>query len=140
MTLMGGRIWLESPRADLGADAAGPGSTFHFTVTMALGKVPPQSDPAPVEGVPVPIVEDNPTNRTILVEMLSARGMKPLAVDNGEAALATLDQAQVAGCPFPLAILDFQTPGMDGFTLAARIRAQAELRDTRLFMLTSAGQ
>jgi hypothetical protein len=29
---------------------------------------------------------------------------------------------------------------MDGFTLAARIRAQAELRDTRLFMLTSAGQ
>ena len=100
MTLMGGRIWLESPRADLGADAAGPGSTFHFTVTMALGKVPPQSDPAPVEGVPVPIVEDNPTNRTILVEMLSARGMKPLAVDNGEAALATLDQAQVAGCPF----------------------------------------
>jgi CheY-like chemotaxis protein len=53
-----------------------------------------------VEGVPVPIVEDNPTNRTILVEMLSARGMKPLAVDNGEAALATLDQAQVAGCPF----------------------------------------
>ena len=100
MTLMGGRIWLESPRADLGADAAGPRSTFHFTVTMALGKVPPQSDPAPVEGVPVPIVEDNPTNRTILVEMLSARGMKPLAVDNGEAALATLDQAQVAGCPF----------------------------------------
>ena len=45
-----------------------------------------------------------------------------------------------AGCPFPLAILDFQMPGMDGFALAARIRAQAELRDTRLFMLTSAGQ
>jgi CheY-like chemotaxis protein len=29
---------------------------------------------------------------------------------------------------------------MDGFTLAARIRAQTELRDTRLFMMTSAGQ
>jgi CheY-like chemotaxis protein len=31
-------------------------------------------------------------------------------------------------------------PGMDGFTLAARIRELADLRDTRLFMLTSAGQ
>ena len=51
-----------------------------------------------------------------------------------------LDQARAASCPFPLAILDFQMPDMDGFTLAARIRAQAELRDTRLFMLTSAGQ
>jgi CheY-like chemotaxis protein len=54
--------------------------------------------------------------------------------------LVALEQAGAAGCPFPLAILDFQMPDMDGFTLAARIRAQAELRSTRLFMLTSAGQ
>ncbi|MGB9458264.1 MAG: ATP-binding protein, partial [Bryobacteraceae bacterium] len=138
--LMGGRIWLESPRADLGADAAGPGCAFHFTVAMGIGKAPPRTEPAPVDGVPVLIVDDNPTNRTILVEMLRASGMQPLAVENGEAALAALDQARAAGCPFPLAILDFQMPGMDGFTLAARIRARAELRDTRLFMLTSAGQ
>jgi signal transduction histidine kinase/DNA-binding response OmpR family regulator len=138
--LMGGSIWLESPRADLGADAAGPGCAFHFTVAMGIGKAPPRTAPAPVDGVPVLIVDDNPTNRTILVEMLRASGMQPLAVENGEAALAALDQARAAGCPFPLAILDFQMPGMDGFTLAARIRARAELRDTRLFMLTSAGQ
>ena len=31
-------------------------------------------------------------------------------------------------------------PDIDGFTLAARVRAQAELRSTRLIMLTSAGQ
>jgi CheY-like chemotaxis protein len=72
--------------------------------------------------------------------MLRANGMKPLAVENGEAAIVMLDQARAAGCPFPLAILDFQMPDMDGFTLATRIRAHAELRDTRLFMLTSAGQ
>jgi CheY-like chemotaxis protein len=90
--------------------------------------------------VPVLIVDDNPTNRTILVEMLRAKGMKPLAVGNGEAAIAMLDQAQAAGCPFPLAIVDSQMPGMDGFTLASRIRAQAELRSMRLFILTSAGQ
>jgi CheY-like chemotaxis protein len=90
--------------------------------------------------VPVLIVDDNRTNRTVLVEMLRAKGMKPLAVENGDEALVALDRARAAGCPFPLAILDFQMHGMDGFTLAARIRAQPEFRDTRLFMLTSAGQ
>ena len=138
--LMGGRIWLESPRADLAADAPGPGSAFHFTVAMALGAAPPRTDPEPLDGVPVLIVDDNATNRTILVEMLRARGMKPLAVENGEATLAALEQARADGCPYPLAILDFHLPDMDGSTLAARIRAQAELRDTHLFMLTPSGQ
>jgi signal transduction histidine kinase/CheY-like chemotaxis protein len=138
--LMGGRIWVESPRADLTAEAPGPGCAFHFTAALALGQAPLRSAPAPLDGVPVLIVDDNRTNRTVLVEMLRAKGMKPLAVENGDEALVALDRARAAGCPFPLAILDFQMHGMDGFTLAARIRAQPEFRDTRLFMLTSAGQ
>jgi signal transduction histidine kinase/CheY-like chemotaxis protein len=138
--LMGGRLWLESPRADLGADAPGPGCAFHFTVAMAAGQVGERTAAAPIEGVPILIVDDNPANRRILVEMLGTSGMKPLAVGSGEEALARLDEAHAAGRPFPLAILDFQMPDMDGFTLAARIRAQAELRYTRLFILTSAGQ
>jgi CheY-like chemotaxis protein len=107
---------------------------------MAVGRVPERTAPAPLEGVPVLIVDDNPTNRKILVEMLSASGMKPLAVSSGQEALTTLDWACAAGCPFPLAILDFQMPEMDGFSLAARIRAQTDLPYTRLFILTSAGQ
>jgi signal transduction histidine kinase/CheY-like chemotaxis protein/streptogramin lyase len=138
--LMGGRIWVESPRADLAADAPGPGCAFHFVVAMAVGQAPPQAAPAPLDGVPVLIVDDNPTNRTILVEMLGAKGMKPVAVESGKAALAMLHKGRAEGRPFPLAILDFQMPDMDGFTLASHIRAQAELRDTRLFMLTSSGQ
>ena len=138
--LMGGHIWLESPRTDLPSDAPGPGCAFHFTAVMAEGAAPQRTDPARLDGVPVLIVDDNPHNQTILAEMLRAKGMKPRAVDSGVAALAALEEAREAGCPYPLAILDFHMPDMDGFTLAARIRARAELRDTRLFMLTSAGQ
>jgi signal transduction histidine kinase/DNA-binding response OmpR family regulator len=138
--LMGGRLWLESPRADLPPGAPEPGCAFHFTVAMAAGLEPERPVAAPLAGVPVLIVDDNPANRKILVEMLSASGMKPLAVESGEAALEALDRARATGCPFPLAILDFHMPGMDGFSLAERIRAQTELRYTRLFMLTSAGQ
>ncbi|MGO9012015.1 MAG: response regulator [Bryobacteraceae bacterium] len=86
------------------------------------------------------IMDDNPTNTTILAEMLRAKGMEALAVENGEAALVALDQAIATGRPFPLAILNFRMPGMDGFTLATRIRARADLRGTHLFMLTSARQ
>ncbi len=138
--LMGGRIWVESPRADLAADAPGPGCAFHFTVAMSLGEAQAKSAEARLEGVPVLIVDDNPTNRAVMVEMLRAKGMRPLAVDGGESAIAILEQARSVGCPFPLAILDFQMPGMDGFALAVRIRENPELRETRLFMLTSAGQ
>jgi two-component system sensor histidine kinase/response regulator len=137
--LLDGRIWLESPRADLAADAPGPGCAFHFTVAMALGQTP-QSPPMSLDGVPVLMVGDNHTNRGILEEMLCARGMKPQVVETGEEALAVLDQARAAGCPFPLAILDFKMPGTDGFTLATNIRAQTELRETSLVMLTSAVQ
>jgi len=138
--LMGGRIWLESPRADIAADAAAPGCAFHFTVAMALAAPPLGADSAPLDGVPILIVDDNPANRTILVEMLGASGMKAEASENGEAALATLDRARAEGCPFPVAILDSQMPDMDGIALARRIRAQAGLGDTRLIMLTSAGR
>ena len=116
-----------SPRADLVADAgdgSGPGSAFHFTVVMRLGQVSRHPVSAPLEGVPVLIVDDNPTNLRILEEMLRAKGMKPVAVETGKEALAMLERARAAGCPYPLAILDFQMPGMDGFALAARIREQ----------------
>ena len=138
--LMGGRIWLESPRLDLPADAPGPGCAFHFTVRMARGRVARRVAAAPLAGVPVLIVDDNATNRTILGEMLRAEGMQPRAVEDGTAALEALEEARAAGHPYRLAILDFHMPEMDGFTLASRIRARAELGDIRLFMLTSAGQ
>ena len=137
---MGGRIWVESPRRDLAAETPGPGCAFHFTAAFCLGQAPAQSALALLDGEPILVVDDDRTNRTILVEMLRTMGMKPVAVETGEAALAMLEQALAVGSPFPLAILDFQAPGRDGLTLASRIRERAELRDTRLFILTSAGR
>jgi signal transduction histidine kinase/CheY-like chemotaxis protein len=138
--LMGGRIWVESPRADLTAEAAGPGCAFHFTVTVSRGHALPELLPLPLDGVPVLIVDDNLTNRRILAEMLHARGMKAVEAKTCDEALVMLEQARAAGCPFPLAILDSRMQGMDGLTLATRIRQQTGAEVTRLFMLTSAGQ
>ena len=71
--------------------------------------------------------------------MLIRWGMKPTAVEGGEAALQALQIARDAGRPFPLILLDGQMPGMDGFTLAEQIKKNPEMVGATIMMLTSAG-
>jgi CheY-like chemotaxis protein len=65
--------------------------------------------------------------------------MKPTSADRGSEALREIERASTQGTPFSLVLLDAQMPGMDGFTVAERVR-QLALPDTpALVMLTSAG-
>jgi CheY-like chemotaxis protein len=64
--------------------------------------------------------------------------MRPTAVDSGQAALAVLAQAQLAGLPFPLVLLDAHMPEMDGFSLAVRIKQEPALAGATILMLSSA--
>jgi len=134
--LMQGRIWVES--------GAGEGSTFHFTVRLAIQN-PATSRPSPLEpealhNLPVLVVDDNFTNRRVLQGMLSRWGMRPTAVEGGRVALQALEIAKSTGRPFPLILLDGQMPEMDGFTLAEIIHRDPELVGATIMMLTSAGQ
>ena len=142
--LMGGRIWLESPWRSRPPGEGGPGSALHFTATFGLPARPAEQcdiqQPAALDGVPVLVAEDNAANRMVLVEMLEQWGMKPVSVEDGLAALSALEQARAAGQPFPLLIIDFDLPAMDGLSVAQCIRENAGLRDTRILVLTSAGQ
>ena len=142
--LMNGRIWVESPWPGRPGGVGGPGSAFHFTASFGLQTKPAAAEPsvqrpAALEGVPVLIVDDNATNRTMLVEMLEHWQMKPVSVESGLAALEALERATAAGHPFELVALDFHMPGIDGLTVAERIRENPRLRDTRIMLLTSAG-
>jgi len=86
------------------------------------------------------VVDDNATNRLVLVELLRSWEMHADAVADGPAALTALGDAMRAGTPFAVAVLDGQMPGMDGITLAARIRGDADLHTTSLILLTSSDQ
>jgi two-component system sensor histidine kinase/response regulator len=119
------------------ASEVGRGSDFSFTLTLPVDETPVAraAGPAPLGGRRMLIVDDNQTNRRILREMLAAEGVK---VD--EASTATDGLAALRRARYDLAVLDVQMPDMDGFQLAAAVRADAKLARTNLLMLTSAGQ
>ena len=134
--MMSGRIWVDSE--------AGQGSTFHFTANLSVPSSAPgqaaRMQPEELRGLRVLVVDDNLTNRRVMMGLLAQWGMKPMAVDGGRAALRALESAQQAGQPFALVLLDGQMPDLDGFDLAIELRAHPDWAGATIMMLTSADQ
>jgi two-component system sensor histidine kinase/response regulator len=133
---MKGKIWVESE--------VGKGSRFHFTAhfglqTESVRKVIPR-DPMILRDLRVLVVDDNETNRHILVKMLSGWHAKPVAVDSGAKAISTLREGQGLGRAFPLILLDAQMEEMDGVDLVESIKRNPEWETATVMMLSSAGQ
>ena len=130
--IMGGQIGVES--------AEGQGSTFWCTVRLTKRPVPPTAIPVDVtelRRLRVLGVDDNATNRALLVAQFSAWGMHVDCVANGSRALECLRMAHRDGRQYDLAILDHQMPDMDGMTLARTIKSDPVLATLPLVLLTS---
>ncbi|MDX2033328.1 MAG: response regulator [Blastocatellia bacterium] len=127
--MMGGTVRVESRE--------GEGSTFTFTIRAAAAATAPRSyqlgEQPDLDGKRVLIVDDNETNRRILLRQTSSWGMRPQAVAGGAEALALLR----GGEAFDLAILDMQMPAMDGAMLSLEIRRLPGIVQPQMVMLTS---
>ncbi len=128
--LMDGQIGVES--------TPGRGSTFWFTVVLDAVRSE-EAAPAPieVEHARALVVDGNATNRTIVWQQLASWGLDCTTAGNARRSLAELRSAARSGHPYHLVVLDSSTSSL---AVAASIRSDAALRDTRLLMLTSSGQ
>ena len=127
---MGGTMWVES--------AIGSGSTFSFTIVAEaagprLAHSVLKESAAALAGKRVLRVDDNATNRRILVKQSLLWGMLPSAAVSAVEALDLVRH----GHAFDVAILDMCMPDMDGVDLATEIRKYRSREALPLIMLTS---
>jgi two-component system sensor histidine kinase/response regulator len=117
----------------------GEGSTFWFELPMTAVASPVADDRPPLTntGRRILVVDDNETNRRVLLTQLSHAGYEVTLASGGREALATMRSALGAARPFDAVLADFQMPDMDGAMLGEQINSDAHLSRARVVLLTS---
>jgi two-component system sensor histidine kinase/response regulator len=133
--LMGGKLWLESEQ--------GVGSAFHFTIRFEPASAQPAPfypDPKILSHASILVVDDNETNRIILVEMLGRWGMQVATAKDAREALEILGRTGSQAPRFAAVISDLQMPHMDGFVFVENIRKSTQFGRIPVLMLSSSAQ
>ena len=78
------------------------------------------------------VVDDNPLNMKLLSFLLTKRGYEVRCAPDGKEALALLQEFRPA-----LILMDMQMPGIDGFELTRRLKADPQTRGIVVIAVTA---
>lgn len=139
------RMLVERHGGEVRAESGGDNRGSRFTVrlpALAAGAAPEgeknmesNAPAAPATPARILIVDDNADAADTLGELLKVVGYEVRVARDAEEALSI-----VRGYQPRLALLDIGLPGMDGYELAGRLRADPETRDIQLVALTGYGR
>jgi CheY-like chemotaxis protein len=131
--LMGGAISVESDGQS--------GSTFSFTIMVKkqMEQVLPAADRVNLVALRVLVVDDKADIRKRLIEDLNSFGCAVEEAGGAREALSLLDKTAGSQAMYDLVVTSLQMTGMDGFGLAAAIRARADMANVAIIGCTSAG-
>jgi two-component system sensor histidine kinase/response regulator len=130
--IMGGEIILSSE--------LGKGSCFSFTLRFKNPATSNLIDVAPEQfavlpGTRVLVIQDRVPVQDVLPWLLSRWGIEMVAAPSAHA-LETFRDAQAAGRPYRIAILDATSPNSEAFRAAKEIRKLADASKTSIILLT----
>src|SRR5947209_19913572 len=78
------------------------------------------------------VVDDIPTNVTVLMDFLEGSDFKVLVATDGESAIEQADYAQP-----DIILLDVMMPGMNGFETCQQLKANNRTRDIPVIFMTA---
>ncbi len=87
-----------------------------------------------LDGLAVFVAEDHPVNREIIRALLERCGIRVDIAENGAAALRRLN---AAGAVYDAILMDVQMPGMDGFEVTRRLRADTRFAHIPIIAMTA---
>jgi PAS domain S-box-containing protein len=120
------------------ASDLGEGSRFWFTIPLeSVVTSPAHEDDPTLAGTRLLAVDDNDTNRHLLLQLGRRWKMEITAVSTGAEALECLQEAAIRGEPFDCAALDMHMPEMNGIEVAQAIHGDDSFPTPALVMLTS---
>ena len=131
-------VELHGGAIDVHSEGAGRGSEFVVRLPVAQAPEAPTPAPLPLKAATprhVLLVDDNRDAAAALELVLKEMGHRTVVVHGGAEALEKI-HANDLDCVF----LDLGMPGIDGYEVARRVRANKSLRQPRLIALTGWGQ